>query len=279
MGRDGHDSPRNDRLEHYPEVKRGGKLTMKILVAVLLCDRKAHFQLTPVSSILAQSLEQDQEIIPYFNIETTTPGFDSVWKPLGDRMNEWSSTMGVRTREWHADFWHCRSSWWKPPTFDQDQARLVPICEARNRAIEAAIELRCDALLFVDSDMEIPPYSVKQLLSHNRPIVGGLVHGRNAHKSARYVFGNVGGIRPLDGGLVECDHGNIGFCLIRSNVFSVLRFRRGPHCTLGHLQSDDPNFCFDALHKWGFGRHVVDLTVEAVHVDETRIPFEHGAQF
>jgi hypothetical protein len=244
----------------------------KVLLAVLFCDRKLHFQLTPLDSIIAQDYPN---LIPYFNIETHEL---SRWEPLANRMAK--AVAGGKFKNWHYDYWKPVISSWQPkPQFDQDQARLIPICEARNRAIDCAIELRADYLMFVDSDMTIPADAVSRLVARNRPIVGGYVRGRNNHKGAEYIFGNLGGIKPLGDGLVECDHGNIGFCLIRSDVFSVLRFRRGPHCTLGHLQSDDPNFCFDALHKWGFGRHVIDKNVEAKHVDDNKLDFKNGAQF
>jgi hypothetical protein len=177
------------------------------------------------------------------------------------------------------DWWSCESTWWKKPTFDQDQARLVPICEGRNRAIECALELKVDYLLFVDTDMIIPSNTITQLMSRDRDMVGGFVRGRNDHKSAQYIFGAHYGIKDLGDGLIECDHGNIGFVLIKHKVFSVLRFRRGPNALLGHLQSDDPNYCYDWYDIWKGDRFYVDKKVEAKHLDETVIPFKDGAQY
>lgn len=241
----------------------------KVLVCVLHCDRKWHNRLTPGESI--KNLDYLNFEV-YLNIETTD---QSKW---ADLVNQFE---GLAL---HTDFWNYQSSWSKKPQFDQDQARLVPIVRGRNDSIECALEVGADYLLFVDSDMIIPADTITRLMSHNRPMVGGLVKGRNDHKSARYVFGNERGVIPLKdengvkNGLLECDHGNIGFVLIKREVFGVLKFRRGWSQRKGvtHLQSDDPNYCEDA-EILGFGRHVIDTNVEAKHIDETVLEFGNGA--
>jgi hypothetical protein len=239
---------------------------MKVLIAVLHCDRKAHNQLFSLDSIYHQDFN---DYAVYHNVET-------------EDMRNFFALMDI-VREYpvktYYDFWNYDSTWWKQPVYDQDQARLVPICEARNRSIECAIDLQAENLLFVDADMQIPLDTITRLLARDKDLVGGYVRGRNDHKGAEYIFGHVNGIQDLGNGLIECDHGNIGFVMIKRKVFEVLRFRRGRHCTLGHLQSDDPNYCFDWLEMWHGERFYVDKNVQAIHKDETKIPFFQGAQY
>jgi hypothetical protein len=239
----------------------------KVLISVLMCDRKAHNMMIPIDDMINQDYSDK---ILYFNIETKNK---DQWKPMFDRLD----ASGV---EYYYDFWNLESSWWKNPKFDQDQARLVPICIGRNMSIDAALDLGAAWLMFVDSDMTFPVNSVSGLLSRGKKMIGGFVRGRNDHKHAEYIFGAINGIKDLGDGLIECDHGNIGFCLIKKDIFQYIRFRRGPaDWDYGHLQSDDPNYCFDALNKWGFERHFVDKKIEAKHHDETVLPFKEGAQY
>lgn len=241
----------------------------KVLVCVLHCDRKWHNRMHSVESI--SNLDYDNYEV-YLNIETI---------PENVSYNRWNDLITGFTnngKTLHYDFWHYESSWHKKPQFDQDQARLVPIVRGRNDSIECALDVGAEYILFVDSDMVIPPNTIKKLMSHNKPMVGGFVKGRNDHKTASYIFGNERGLIDLPNDLVECDHGNIGFVLIKKEVFEILKFRRGRSQRKGHLQSDDPNYCEDA-EILGFGRHVVDKSVKAEHIDETQIPFGNGAQF
>lgn len=240
-------------------------MSPKVLIAILHCDRKAHNQSVCLSSVYGQAYDNFDV---YHNVETEDK---TKFAELIDyNQNE------IQT---YYDFWNCESTWWKKPAFDQDQARLVPICEGRNRAIECAIHTGAEYLLFVDADMIIPADTITRMMARDKDMVGGYVRGRNDHKTAEYIFGGINGIKDLGDNLIECDHGNIGFVLIKRKVFSVLRFRSGPHCVLGHLQSDDPNYCFDWLDIWKGQRFYIDKNVEAQHIDETVIPFMGGAQY
>ena len=239
----------------------------KVLICILHCDRKAHHQKVCLDSVYNQQYD-NYEV--YHNIET-------IDKNNFTELLEYTKDKKINT---HFDFWHYDSSWWQKPKFDQDQARLVPIVQGRNRSIEIAIDLNFNYLLFVDTDMIIPHDSITRLLNRGKDMIGGYVKGRNDHKHAEYIFGSQGGIKEFEDGLVECDHGNIGFCLISRKVFEVLKFRRGSHCTMpGHLQSDDPNYCFDWHLIWKGDRHFIDKNVHAIHIDEEIIPFNHGAQY
>lgn len=243
-----------------------------VVMCVLMCDRKKHFMLTPLESMLAQ----DYPVFLYFNIETTDP---ESWKPLIDCLKSHGREEGVH---YHVDYWNFQSTWFKKPAFDQDQQRLVPICMGRNMCIDVAMAIGAEYLQFVDSDMTFPSYTVSKLLSRGKKLIGGLVPGRNTHNEIHYVFGPVGGITD-HGELYECDFGNIGFVLIHKDIFQRIRFRKGPqaHKADKHLDwaSDDPNFCYDAVHLWGFDRFFVDKTVKVDHKDDEVLNFENGAQY
>jgi glycosyltransferase involved in cell wall biosynthesis len=202
----------------------------------------------------------------YYNIETKDK---DNWKDL-------IAASYPRLPKLYYDFWNYESNWWKKPEYDQDQARLVPIVRGRNDAIECALDVGAEYILFVDSDMVIPQNTIKKLMSHNKPMVGGYVPGRNEHKNVHYIFGD---IKDLDNDLKECDFGNIGFVLIKWELFSKLRFRRGPdRIKGGDMQSDDPNYCFDALYN-GFGRYYIDTSVRPTHIDDNVLDFKSGAQY
>ena len=224
----------------------------KVLVCVLHCDRKAHNALIPLESI---ALLDYPNYEVYYNIETKDK---DNWKDL-------IAASYPRLPKLYYDFWNYESNWWKKPEFDQDQARLVPIVRGRNDAIECALDVGADYILFVDSDMVIPQNTITKLMSHNKPMVGGFVKGRNGHKHVSYVFGEV---EELGNDLILCDSGNTGFVLIKREVFGILKFRRGWHRITGITQPDDPNYCSDAF-LMGFGRLLVDKSVEAKHLDET----------
>lgn len=248
-----------------------------VLIAVLLCDRKAHYQTKFLKSIMEQETNNPEtgeefNITYCINIETNQP---SLFNELFEKVAMYRDK-GFKI---FVDLWNFQSDWALKPKFDQDQSRLFPIVTARNMCVDAALDLNADILQFVDSDMIIPPHTVWKLASWDKNHIGGYVPGRNDHKEALYLFGHDLGIQHLPNGLIECDHANIGFCQIKREVFNRLRFRRGVHPTKGHLQSDDPNFCFDAFYKWGFGRHYVDPSVKVLHIDDDVNSFLEGAQF
>lgn len=235
----------------------------KVLVCVLHCDRKYHNRMIPLESI---TLLDYPNYEVYYNIETKDK---DNWKDL-------IAASYPRLPKLYYDFWNYESNWWKKPEFDQDQARLVPIVRGRNDAIECAIDVGAEYILFVDSDLAIPQNTIKKLMSHNKAIIGGYVPGRNDHKHVHYIFGEV---KELGDGLKECDFGTTGFCLIHYSLFSTLRFRRGPgRVNGGDMQSEDPNFCSDAFHN-GFNRFIIDTTVVPIHVDDNVLKFNNGAQY
>lgn len=245
---------------------------MTVIVATITCDFKAYSLPQLLKSISKLGLvgrdEQDVKVFPvrrYLNIETDDPARYK-WL-VGEGWGDWV---------W-IDFWQWSNEW--IPTRDHDQAqgaRLPRICVARNMAMEFARHHRdCTHLLFIDSDVLVPPDTIPRLMAHNKDIVGGSVPGRGAHASA--VYHGSGSHHQLVDGLLEVDYGTAGFVMLSRRVFTAMAWRwghteegTGPH-------SEDPIFAHDArLH--GFGWWYIDRSLAAKHVDRPDEPLtEEGA--
>ena len=50
--------------------------------------------------------------------------------------------------------------------------RLPDVAKARNRLVIAALHLKCDKILWLDSDMNFPPHLLEKMLARERPVVG-----------------------------------------------------------------------------------------------------------
>jgi hypothetical protein len=171
--------------------------------------------------------------------------------------------------------------WRKLPQFDQDQARLASIVCARNMCIEYAMQTGASHLLFIDADIVPPSDIIPKLLQVNHSAVGGLVHGRGAHSSSRYVFGQkscgMEGDPPYE--IIVAEHSNIGFTMIERKLFEAIRLRWGtsyyPDGRI-NMTSDDPAFHLDCFLRFG---HWMKIRTDVIgqHVGDLRN--EHGAQF
>lgn len=232
---------------------------MTVVVATLMCDRKRHSEMVGLPAML--QLRGDCSF--YVNYETG----------LADELSLWGQSMrALRAsgcpHDW--DEWECLGTWRKAPRFDQDQARLEPICIARNMARSYAIATGATHLLFVDADVVVQPDGLERLLALDVPLCGGYVPGRGAHKHAYYVFGE----RMRRDNLIYCKHGTLGYALIRRDLFEVLPFRHGPHPSPAHrgtYLSEDPAFAADAEVYYG-AEWVIDMNCTAEHVDNPAEP-------
>lgn len=238
-----------------------------IAVATLGCDRKAA-EGFPSWPFLYQ-LEGDYHL--YFNYEDQTTGSSA---------REWSSWAGIMASKdvnWSFDIWRWGTTngkqWRKLPKFDQDQARLASIVCARNMCIEFAMQTDASHLLFIDADI-IPPLDIiPKLLEVNEDAVAGLVHGRGAHRSLRYVFQEKRKFRHEKGfELIEAEHANIGFTMISKRLFEATRFRWGtsryPDGRV-NMTSDDPAFHLDSFLKFGKWMYI-RTDVVGQHIGELR---------
>lgn len=225
-----------------------------ILVATLLCDRKAYSQLYAVPNNLKLSYP-DKRI--YVNIQTSDK---KLFEPLFHVLEGADAVI---------DVWNIDSGWWAPPCYDQDQARLFPITLAREMARYAALSLGAEWLLYVDADVIIPENSIEALLSRGKKIIGGVVPGRGVHSRVRYIF------RPKlrRGDLWECDYGTAGFLMLHRDVFSRVPWRYGRSMD-GVMCSEDPLYG-ETCRELGFGRWNIDLTVVAKHLDDPDHPLTY----
>ena len=55
----------------------------------------------------------------------------------------------------------------------------LPVAEARNRSVEAAIERECDYLLFIDYDVLVQPDALTRLVARELPVVGALYYSKS----------------------------------------------------------------------------------------------------
>jgi hypothetical protein len=128
--------------------------------------------------------------------------------------------------------------------FDQDnEARLTPICIARNMCLDFAQQGGYDYILFVDSDV-IVPKNMMDLFNSPYKIKGGLIKGRGAHKHALYKF------YPQEeiGEYTKCHYGSCGSLAIHKDIFWRVRFRWGLPIDGNQVCSEDPIFASDCRH-------------------------------
>lgn len=137
--------------------------------------------------------------------------------------------------------------------------RLFRICTGRNLVHEYAQRDRdISHILFVDSDLIIPPDSVIKLLEVGRPICGGDVpsYCMNGPRVSGYDF-------P-----VEKHWNTAGFLMIRREVFRRLRWR----ADIEAGSTDDPCFAMDA-EAAGFGETYVRKDLIGHH--KSLVQLEH----
>lgn len=156
--------------------------------------------------------------------------------------------------------WSYESSWNKEATIQDEQdnsKRLVPICIARNMALQYAKSSFASHIFFVDADVAVPSNSISVLVNHNKPIIGGIVPSRGSNKNILYVFGANNYPQPLKSkNLYEVDHTTCGFILIKRDVFRKILFSYDME--LG--ASEDPLFGMQAREQgfsWWVDKNLV----------------------
>jgi hypothetical protein len=188
---------------------------MKILAAVICCDYKNYSLNECIKAIKDAGFDV---LLNYQGIETLTmPNVDffQSWNAYGNGFNE--------------------------RIFDQDQnARLTPICVARNMCLDFAQQGGYDYILFVDSDV-IVPNNMMDLFNSPYKVKGGLIKGRGAHKNALYKF------YPQEeiGEYTKCHYGSCGSLAIHKDIFWRVRFRWGLPIDGDVVCSEDPIFASD----------------------------------
>lgn len=230
---------------------------MDVMVATLICDRKAASQQTILENL--KSLHAGgTHFTFYLNIESTQP---KLYQPIRDFCAE--NNIKLIT-----DVWNIESGWWNKPSFDQDMARLFPITMAREMARYAAVWSNFSHLLYIDADVVVPSNSIEVLLAMDKDICGGSVPGRGVHSHVSYHGGKP---QPAKNGIMKTDYATAGFMMIKRCVFQCISWRygyiedgRGPF-------SEDPLYAHYAAMA-GFDLWYVNLDLIAKHLDDPEHP-------
>jgi len=237
----------------------------RVLVGTLMCDRKRESQMISLHAI--ENLDYDNFDV-YINIQS-----EDAKKNFAD-VYQWAQIQESKRIRVHIDVWEWDSSWSRKPEFDQDRARLAPICTARNMMLQAASSLGYDYLLQVDNDVIVPNNAINKLLAEDRPIVGGVVPGRGVHSHLQYLFGQ---LEHIEENKTTVSYTTCGFVLLRRDVFEYMRYRTGWGIHSRQILSEDPAFFGDAAEIWGFGRPVILTDLKAEHWDNPNDPLtQHG---
>lgn len=197
---------------------------MKILAAIICCDYKSYS--------LQKCIDHVKEA-----------GFDVLvnYEGLIDPRIE-----GIT----YLQNWEAWGAGFNQRQFDQDQqARLTPICIARNMCLDFAQQHEYDWILFVDSDVMIPSNTREKLFNCkvDFKIRSGIVPGRGIHSLVNYMF-----YPNVTLGEWQCaDYFTCGFMAISKDIFWRLRFRWGLPIKGGDICSEDPLFGDDARHILG----------------------------
>ena len=135
--------------------------------------------------------------------------------------------------------------------FDQDQnARLTPICIARNMVMDFTQKGGYDWLVFVDSDVIVPENFLSIL--ENPEFISlrsGVIPGRGVHSMARYF-----GTQNIDcgDGWMRSDYYSCGLLAIPKEIFWRTRFRWGKPKESDIVASEDPIFSSDVRNYLGY---------------------------
>ena len=184
---------------------------METMIAVLVHPRKSYSLQKCLDALMP--LRNDKTKL-YLNIQFDWGKWDTEFlgDAVGDYFDEWAWDSSVQAQ----------------PKYSQDPARLAPIVIGRNMALNAARNLGAKSLLFVDSDVIVPPNTLEVLKSLDSQLCGGVVPGRGAHSEARYVFGLRYTAERAGHPIVVCNHGTMGMCLIGDKILnSPAQFRYG----------------------------------------------------
>lgn len=150
---------------------------------------------------------------------------------------------------------------------------VIPVDEARNRIVKAAIHEECDYIFFVDSDVIIQQGQLERLISHNKDAITGIYYMRVLphyslirRKIADKLYTP---IEPYGTNLIKIDGAGFGCFLVKTSVFDNVEYpwfkfeyyqREGVWGQLG----EDLYFC-EQLQKANIDMYC-DPTIQCTHV-------------
>jgi len=153
------------------------------------------------------------------------------------------------------------------------------IDDLRNQLVDSAKQQGCSHILFLDSDHHHSPDTIRKLVSHDLPIVGGLSFLRSPPFSPILMQGKINTFKFQteweDDSLVEVDATGCGSLLIRMDVFDKLRrpyfqFLDNPDPTRKDTKvGEDVSFCVKAKEA-GY-KIFVDTSCQNDHLGQVKI--------
>lgn len=175
------------------------------------------------------------------------------------------------------------------------ELRNQPVDVARNLLTQDALLLEAQNgvgpithLFWVDDDMVYPPHSLRQLLAHDLPVVGGLcfdrrhpykpILGRDTDPSWGYDKGSITWLYDYPpGALVDVDYTGGAFLLVKREVFEAISAEFGGGDPKWHgwwdplpgLESEDLSFC-ERARRAGFSIKV-DTALKIGHIGEVEV--------
>ena len=155
------------------------------------------------------------------------------------------------------------------------------LTEARNLCVKAALDARAEWLLFLDSDMVLPPDTVARLMSHQKDIVGGTYPRRGWPLAFIGTRPDGAAISLDDKGLIEAGRLPTGCLLIKMSVFEQLKapyFRCSYHEEAGKVLGEDFWFS-DRVRSLGY-RLWCDMALsrQIEHIGSFRYNLREGKQ-
>lgn len=177
-------------------------------------------------------------------------------------------------------FWRDQLFLKKPPNSEIiEVVRTSAIQDARNVIAKFALENNFKYLMFMDSDMRVPPNTIFKLMDYKVPIVGGYFVSRSEpHFPCFFEYDEKqDGCRSIykpNSGLVRGDAIGMACTLIDMKVVKALKEdkeKRGVNPLEFFYWSkfgEDMTFCLDA-RKWGFKTYC-DTDLEILHIGEEK---------
>lgn len=197
--------------------------------------------LTHGEAMIKDALSAGFETVNFFAaIEHDGRGME----PFGQLVNHLSVLNGLESTT---------ASYWTFSICDQSEKvdgynRQIRICTGRNLIGEYALRSpNVSHILYLDSDLVVPPESVSKLLELDYPIVGGDVP---AYCLGGPVMGEEYPTFPVQ------QHWNTaGFIMVNRQIFQRIQWRADHH-PHGRGLTDDPTFASDVREEFGYETRV-----------------------